>query len=78
MLFFAASVLLGNTDNKLSANDFVDDNVSALTDDLGMGNPLCRGQLFKNCHSSEGICSFNISPTVSCSLDGYKSGVNPN
>ncbi len=59
MLFLAASVLLGNTDNKLSANDFVDDNISAIVSESN--NPLCRGQLFKNCKSDNlKTCTFQI------------------
>jgi hypothetical protein len=64
-------------ENNATANDLTDANTSALTDDLGIGNPLCRGQLYKNCHSSTGSCSFNISPSVVCTISGFKPGINP-
>lgn len=77
-LSFSFSILLTIGDQQSIANEFADANATALSDDLGIGNPLCRGQLFKNCSSSQSTCSFHISPTVVCTIENFKPGINPN
>lgn len=60
------------------ADGVIDENLSALCDDIGIENPLCRGQLFNRCYSTQATCSFRISPSVVCTIENYKNGINPN